>query len=138
MRVDVNLAQASDLAWLAQHDTHVSSDWVASCISAGEYIIAFADDARVAYLRFSWFWRTIPYMEMIFVLPDHRRKGFGTRMLAFWEARMAAAGARALLTSSVGEEAEPQAWHARNGYRPCGILELAPLQAEPERFFIKP
>jgi len=76
-------------------------------------------------------------MEMIRVLPGHRRSGFGTALFHAWEEAMRGDGARLLMTSSECDESRPQDWHRRNGFSETGAIELPGLQSVPEVFFIK-
>ncbi len=137
MAVDVTFAGPPHAAWLGEEDRHVPPEWIRRCIEANEYFIASASGAPIGFLRFSWFWRTIPYMELIRVLDDHRRKGVGTALVTAWEASMRSLGARLLMTSSMSDEPEPQAWHRRNGFVDCGALTFGHLQPTPEVFLVK-
>ncbi len=133
----VELAAIVHLDWLKAHDVHVSPVWSARCLSLGEYRVAVIDAEPVGFLRHSWFWGTIPYMELVLVLAPVRRHGIGTALLKHWEAAMILRGARFLMTSSMADEPEPQAWHRRNGYRETGQLTFGSMQPTPEVFFIK-
>ena len=137
MAVDVAAATPDDGDWLAARDDHIMPAWVAHGIARGEYLIARVDGARVGFLRFAWFWRAIPYMELIRVTDSEQRKGIGTALVRRWEANMRAKGAELLMTSSMSDEPEPQAWHRRNGFVESGGLTFGHLQATPEVFFVK-
>ena len=131
------LAEGGDLAWLAERDRHVDRDWAARCLAHREYLICEREDVRVGFLRHSFFWGTIPYMDMILILEPHRRRGAGTALFASWEARMRAKGARILMTSSSAHEGEPQEWHRRNGFERSGQLTFGRHDPSPETFFVK-
>lgn len=51
---------------------------------------------------------------------------------------MREAGASLVMTSSMADEPEPQAWHRRNGFVESGSLTFGRLQPTPEVFFVKP
>lgn len=106
-------------------------------MSLGEYIIAEQEDEPVGFLRFSWFWGTIPFMDLIFVLPECQRSGIGTALFRYWEAAMREMGATLVMTSSQSDEAEPQAWHRRNGFFDAGSVSFGHLQPIPEVFLVK-
>lgn len=106
-------------------------------MSLGEYIIAEQEGEPVGFLRFSCFWGTIPFMDLIMVLPGYQRSGIGTALFRYWEATMRETGATLLMTSSQSDEAEPQAWHRRNGFRDAGSVSFGHLQSIPEVFLIK-
>lgn len=123
--------------WLLKQDRHVPEQWVRRCLSLGEYIIAEQEGEPVGLLRFSRFWGVIPFMDLIMVLPAHRRSGVGTALFRHWEEAMRKTGAALLMTSSQGDEAEPRAWHRRNGFRDAGSVSFGHLQPTPEVFLVK-
>ena len=135
----VRKCTSHDRDWLSAHDIHVAGpEWVARCINLGEYYIAEMDGEPVGFLRYSLFWGDIPYMDMIRVNEDRRRQGVGTALLRQWEADMLACGARMLMTSSVEDELEPQAWHKSHGFQPAGRIHFCPVDEVPEIFLIRP
>ncbi|MBN8951720.1 MULTISPECIES: GNAT family N-acetyltransferase [unclassified Rhizobium] len=125
-----------DLPWLADHDD-ASEDWIRRCIQFDEYFVAEQDGKLVGFLRFSRFWGKIPYMDMIRVLPSHQRAGAGSALFRAWESAMIEEGVEHLMTSSEWAEAEPQAWHRRNGFKAAGSIDLRIVQPSPEIFFVK-
>lgn len=130
-------AEPADLEWLLRHDDYVGEQWVSRCISLGEYLLARQSADILGFLRFSFFWGRIPYMEMIRILPGHRRSGVGTALFLAWEEAMRKQGSHLLMTSSERGETRPQDWHRRNGFSECGAIELPGIQSVPEVFFIK-
>jgi ribosomal protein S18 acetylase RimI-like enzyme len=136
MVVAVRAGQA-DIDWLVREDASAGAAWVSRCVALGEYLVAREADEIVGFLRFSRFWGRVPYMEMIRVLPGHRRLGVGTALFLAWEEAMRSDGARLLMTSSECDESRPQDWHRRNGFSETGAIELPGLQSVPEVFFIK-
>lgn len=130
-------AENRHIDWLSAQDRHVPEPWVRRCLKHGEYIIAEQDGEPVGFLRFSWFWGSIPFMDLIMVLANRQRSGVGTALFRHWETAMRDAGATLLMTSSQSDEAEPQAWHHRNGFRDAGSLSFGHLQTVPEVFLVK-
>lgn len=135
--IDVTPALPADRDWLLVEDSHIPAEWVGRSISAGEYLVARVNGERRGFLRFSWFWRTIPYMELIRVADTEQRKGIGTALFQRWESDMRSKGVELLMTSSMSDEPEPQAWHRRNGFVESGSLTFGHLQKTPEIFFVK-
>ncbi|MEM1060168.1 MAG: GNAT family N-acetyltransferase [Verrucomicrobiota bacterium] len=129
-------AAEGDFEWLLERDD-VSPKWVRRCLGHGEYILAERLGRRLGFLRFSLFWGQLPYLEMIRVRPEDQCQGVGTAMLAFWEDEMRRRGFSSVLTSAMENEPEPQAWHRRSGFEPCGQLNLGRDQPTPELFFRK-
>lgn len=123
--------------WLLAQDRHVPEQWVRRCLSHGEYIVAEQESEPVGFLRYSWFWGSIPFMDLILVLPVHQRCGVRTALFRHWEAAMRNAGATLLMTSSQSDETEPQAWHRRNGFHETGNVSFGHLQSVSEVFLVK-
>ena len=111
--------------------------WVERCLQHQEYLVATDNNVLVAYLRFSLFWGTIPYLDLIWVEASRRRQGIGTALFQRWEQMMRDRNATVFMTSSELAEPEPQQWHLRNGFQPCGQLTFGQQQPTPECFFIK-
>lgn len=132
----VRRGRFGDLPWLVEHDD-AGEGWIARCIQHGEYFVAERDGECVGFLRFSRFWGKIPYMDMIRVLPSHQCAGVGTTLFRAWESAMIEEGAQHLMTSSEWAEAEPQAWHRRNGFQAAGSIDFRIVQPSPEIFFLK-
>lgn len=133
----VEFATAGDIGRLKALDAHIEPAWVERCVADGEYVVAREAGDIAGFLRFTWFWRTMPYMELIMVRAERRRAGVGSRMLAVWEGAMRAQGAELVITSSMADEPDPQAWHRRNGFSESGELTFGHLQPTPEVFFVK-
>lgn len=137
MPLKITLAQPEHLGWLAKHDVHVDEAWRQRCVALQEYLLAELQGQPVGFLRFSKFWGRVPFMDMIAISPGHRRCGIGSALFAHWEQMMRRQGAQLLMTSSVADEVEPQAWHHRNGFAPAGSIRFAVFQDEAETFLIK-
>ncbi|MEJ1117106.1 hypothetical protein V9K92_01265 [Phyllobacterium sp. CCNWLW109] len=73
-RVYGTTADGTHKAWLVENDPHVNTTWIDRWIFHSEYIIALGADGPVGFLRYSWFWGKIPYMDMIYVVPEQRRE----------------------------------------------------------------
>jgi predicted GNAT superfamily acetyltransferase len=135
--VDVAKPSRTDAEWLLRHDPHVGEPWVLRCIDLGEYFVASGQSDIVGFLRFSFFWGRIPYMEMIWVSSVHRRSGVGTALFRRWEDEMRRDAYGMLMTSSEADEPEPQDWHRRNGFSEIGSIKLPSIQSVSEVFFVK-
>ena len=135
--MDVRYGQRTDFEWLRDNDDEPNSEWIVRCLEHDEYIVSLNGLQRSGFLRFSMFWGTIPYMDLIRVVENYKRQGVGTALFDFWEKEMRQRGARVLLTSAMADEPEPQAWHERNGFKRCGQLTFGRHQQTPEVFFAK-
>jgi len=120
--VNVRFARPDDLEWCVQMDEHVGQAIIQRKIEQGEILLAEIDGKPVGYLRLEYLWSLVPYIALIWVLPEHRRKGVGRAILGYLEEFLREEGYRVLLSSSQANEPQPQAWHRHMGFEECGYL----------------
>ncbi|MEM7334344.1 MAG: GNAT family N-acetyltransferase [Chloroflexota bacterium] len=138
MNIQIRFADERELAWLLAENDYLPDGMVEQKIAHNEYIVAVQDEMIVGYLRFSYFWSFIPYIDIIYVQEELRCQGIGRKMLTVLEGVAREQGQSFILSSSQSDEAEPQAWHRHVGFRDAGALvELRPLQDVTELIFVK-
>ena len=129
MNVTTNVASAADLAFLGDVDTHVSPDTLADLVSMGRVMVVEVDGEVVGFLRWGLFWDQIPFMNLLWVLPDWRGRGVGATLVEAWEESQLAAGNDLVLTSTMSNE-RSQHFYRRLGYVDTGALLLPDEPAE--------
>ena len=129
MNVTTNVASAADLAFLGDVDTHVSPDTLADLVCLGRVMVAEVDGEAVGFLRWGLFWDQVPFMNLLWVLPDWRGQGVGTTLVGAWEKSQLAAGHDLVLTSTMSNE-RSQHFYRRLGYVDTGALLLPDEPAE--------
>ena len=85
-------------------------------------ILAEVNKKQVGYLRISYIWLIIPYLDIIHIEENYRKQGFGTKMIEFLEEYLKRQGHRVLYSSSQSNEPDPQAWHRKIGFEECGYI----------------
>ncbi len=130
----IRLGSESDLEFLSEHE-HISPERLEDKIDSGQVYIYLADRSPVGWLRFSYFWDLIPFMDMLFVLEERRGRGIGRDLVLQWESDMFQSGADLVLTSTQVDE-KAQHFYRKLGYRDCGALFL-PIQLPAEIFLCK-
>lgn len=123
MNVLVETAVATHLVQLTTLDRHLTSDQLAQKIERAELLVALQGDSVIGWLRFSFFWDLIPFMNMLGVREAYRKQGIGTRLVQTWEAQMQEQGCDQVLTSTQSDE-DAQFFHRKMGYQDCGALLL--------------
>ena len=105
--------------------------------SANGYEI-ISDGLKVGVMEYKAFWDGMPYLSLIKLLPEYRRKGIGRTAMSLFEVEMKRAGNKAILLSTQADE-EAQHFYRKIGYKECGslILENTPFSQPMEMFFIK-
>ncbi len=129
MSATTRLASTSDLPFLGEVDRHVSPEVLTDVVSAGRVLVVEVDGLQVGFLRWGLFWDQVPFMNLLWVLPDWRGQGVGTALVDAWEKSQLVAGHSMVLTSTVSAETA-QHLYRRLGYVDSGALLLPDEPAE--------
>jgi GNAT superfamily N-acetyltransferase len=119
--VSVRFAVQADLDFV-RRDGFIPTEVVMRKIDLGQVVVAEVDRQRAGYLRLEYLWSLVPYVALIWVVPEHRKQGLGKAMLAFVCEFLHESGHDALYSSSQVDEPEPQAWHRHVGFEECGVI----------------
>ncbi|MFT3874399.1 MAG: GNAT family N-acetyltransferase [Nocardioides sp.] len=122
-------ATDSDLPVLVELDGHVSSLDLTDIVKSGRVMVAEVEGAVVGLLRWGLFWDQVPFMNLLWVVPESRGQGVGTALVEAWEQAQRAAGHAMVLTSTVSAESA-QHLYRRLGYVDSGVLLLPDEPAE--------
>ena len=121
--VDVRFAEIEDLDFCIRMDfKHISEAVIKSRIKEKAIVLAEVNKKPIGYLRIEYLWLIIPYLGLILVEEEYRRKGVGTAMIKFLEGHLVRNGHKVLYSSSQVNEPEPQMWHRKIGFEECGII----------------
>jgi ribosomal protein S18 acetylase RimI-like enzyme len=129
MSVTTRLASDSDLDFLNAADSHLPSDVLPGLVAAERVLVGELDGEVVGLLRWGLFWDQVPFMNMLWVLPDRRGQGVGTALVDAWEEAQRGAGHDLVLTSTMSDE-RSQHLYRRLGYVDTGALLLPGEPAE--------
>jgi GNAT superfamily N-acetyltransferase len=121
------------------HSKYIDPEKIKNSLIQKEVIIALFGKKIVGIIKFSYLWATRPYIGLIFVKKEFRKKGVGRKLLAFLEKFLVKEGYSYLFISSEEDEKKPQAWHKKMGFFKCGVLSSInlPQSASREVFFCK-
>jgi ribosomal protein S18 acetylase RimI-like enzyme len=121
MQIDIALATNADYDQLVALDHHATPEIIARKIADGEILVARSGATVIGWLRWGYFWDTIPFMNMLVVQEPYRHQGIGTQVVAAWEEAMQARGYTEVLTSTQANE-RGQFLYRKLGYGDCGAL----------------
>lgn len=119
----VRTADKHDLSFLRSTDFHVAEDELEQVVQIRRVLVAEEDGQPVGLVRWGLFWDEVPFLNLIFVLEPHRRRGVGTRLIDAWESQQREAGHAAVLTSTLASE-DAQHLYRQLGYVDCGCILL--------------
>lgn len=119
----IRYANNDDYEIISKYDKHISKEELENIIKLKRVIVMFEDNNFVGWLRFNLFWDNTPFMNMLYFFEGERRKGYGRKLVEFWEKEMASKGYEFVLTSTQSDE-EAQFFYRKIGYIDSGSLLL--------------
>ena len=121
--IRIRHVQSEDRIFWFGLDKHLSQKEFNNKVSSKSGYVLLADDMPVGLLRYSLFWDSIPFCNMLYIDARYQRKGYGKKLMAHWEEEMKAQGYERLLTSTQADE-EAQHFYRKLGYQDCGGLVM--------------
>ena len=121
--MEIRYAKADELEMIAEYDEHLSKDELNNAIAMKRIILLFIEGEYEGWLRFNLFWDNIPFMNLLYISEEQRGKGYGRKLVEFWEHEMAEQGYKFVMTSTQSDE-EGQFFYRRLGYTDRGALVL--------------
>lgn len=133
--MEITLADAGQLDAVRGYDRHIPPDRLADCIRAHRVYVLKGRETVAGVLRYSLFWQTIPFLDLLFLAEACRGRGFGRRMMDRWETDMAALGHSYVMLSTQADETAKY-FYEKLGYRRIGAF-LPPEQEAEEILYGK-
>lgn len=101
------------------------------------YILSY-DNKPIGLLRYNLFWDNTPFCTLLFIVREYQNKGYGKRLMEYWENDMKSQGYGMVLVSTQVDEGA-QHFYRKLGYKDCGGLVIdIPRYAQPmEMFMVK-
>lgn len=115
----IRRAELRDLPFLAEHDRHISPAELDSSIRLGRVMLMEVGGEPVGWLRWNLFWDNTPFMNLLYLLDNHRMQGHGRALVRHWEQQMQEQGYGCVLTSTQANE-PAQHFYRHLGYRDIG------------------
>ena len=117
--MDIRLADESDLYILNKYDKHITKQNLLDSIRAERVYIAGENGTFCGWLRYNLFWDNTPFMNMLYLLDNSRMKGYGRKMVLFWEEEMRRQSYKTVMTSTASDE-YAQHFYMKLGYKIIG------------------
>lgn len=117
--MSVRVAELNDLHFLKKHDKHISESELEHAIKRKHILMAEKNGETVGWLRYNYFWDNTPFLNMLFILGEHRGNGHGTNLVAHWEAQMKRLGFHVVMSSTQANECA-QHFYQKLGYNAIG------------------
>ena len=133
--MEIALATIKQFRAIRRYDRHIPSPRLADCIHNNQVYVLRDGTLICGILRYSLFWQTIPFLDLICLDEACRGRGWGRRMMAYWEAEMQAMGCKYAMLSTQADETA-QFFYEKLGYRRIGAF-LPPEQEAEELLYLK-
>lgn len=117
--MNIRIAKNEDINLLNQYDKHIADTELRHVISLGRVYIVEENEKFIGWLRYNLFWDNTPFMNMLYLLEPHRKKGYGKRVVKYWENQMKLNNYECVMTSTASDE-YAQHFYVELGYRAVG------------------
>ena len=133
--MEIRLADSKDKQGVIKYDCHIPHNKVCECIRNQRVYVLCDEKKIVGILRYSLFWQTIPFLDLMYIDEAYRGQGYGSQMMACWESAMAAMGYPYVMLSTQEDETA-KFFYEKLGYRRIGAF-LPPDQDADEIMYLK-
>lgn len=131
---EIRYATIEDKELLLNKDSHIKEEVLTDIINSKREFVVFVDGSFAGWLRYSLFWDEIPFMNMLYLLETYRGKGYGTKLVKYWEKEMKVLGYDKIMTSTQANEFA-QHFYRKLGYQDAG--SFFPFCSDLEIIFTK-
>lgn len=133
---EIRYVRSEDKEFWYRLDKHLPEQEFEHKVSSKRGYIVLEDNRPVGLLRYNLFWDNTPFCTMLYIDPNVQRKGYGKKLMEYWENDMRSQGYGMLLTSTRVDE-EVQHFYRKLGYKDCGGLMVnVPGYEQPMELFL--
>ena len=119
----IRAAELKDIDLIKQYDKHIAKVEIENVIMSGRVVIGEEDNEFIGWLRYNYFWDNIPFMNMLYILEKYRSKGYGKKLVEYWETEMKRLGFHIVITSTQSNE-YAQHFYGKLGYKVVGGFSI--------------
>lgn len=136
--LSIRYVQEEDNEFWFKLDKHLSQCEFEKKIRDKMGYVLLENNVPIALLRYNLFWDNTPFLTMIYVKQEYQHKGYGRKLIKFWEENMKSAGYEMIMTSTQVDE-EAQHFYRKIGYQDSGglIVNISNFKQPMEMFFTK-
>lgn len=134
--ITIRYVEKEDQKFWYRLDRHLSKAEFEKKVRDRRGYVMLENDDLVGLLRYNLFWDNTPFCTLIFIDWPYQAKGYGKRLMEFWEQEMKNAGyGMAMVSTQVDENA--QHFYRKLGYKDCGSLVMdIPGYEQPMEMFL--
>ena len=134
--MNIRYIQEDDKKFWYTLDKHLPETEFMNKVRDKRGYVLLEGDIPIGLLRYNLFWDNTPFCTMLFVDRNYQGKGYGKKLMEYWEDDMKSQGYKILLTSTQVDE-NAQHFYRKLGYKDCGgfVLDL-PEDSQPMELFL--
>jgi len=117
----VTYAVPNDISNIKAFDKWVSDQMLAKAITDERVLVFKSAHIIMGIARWTYFWDSIPFLNMLYVPDGYTHHGVGSELLKYWEGEMQKQGHTRVFTSTMAQE-RGQHFFRKFGYRDIGNL----------------
>lgn len=136
--VSIRYVQEEDRNFWLKLDRHLQTTEFEKKIRDKMGYVLLEDHIPYGLLRYNLFWDNTPFCTMLYVDSDSPGRGYGNKLMNFWENDMKSMGYGMLMTSTQVDE-DAQHFYRKLGYQDSGglIINIPGYEQPMEMFLIK-
>lgn len=132
----IRYVEKGDRSFWFKLDHHISEVEYEKKIRDKMGYVILDNDLPVGILRYNLFWDNIPFCTMLYIDEVFQHKGYGKKLMTFWENEMKALGYGMVMTSTQVDETA-QHFYRKLGYQDSGgLLITVPKYEQPMELFL--
>ena len=114
--IKIRYVEFEDQTFWYRLDKHLPQQEFRKKVENKEGYVLLNDDKAIGLLRYNFFWDNIPFCTMLLIDKNFQNKGYGKKMMEFWENEMKLQGHKIVLTSTQVDE-KAQHFYRKLGYQ---------------------
>ncbi|MDO5520944.1 MAG: GNAT family N-acetyltransferase [bacterium] len=136
--IEIRYVQQEDKEFWFRLDQHLSEEEFEKKFRDQMGYVLVDNDIPIGILRYNLFWDNTPFCTMLFVEWKFQKKGYGRKLMEFWEQEMKGLGYGMIMTSTQVDE-DAQHFYRKLGYKDSGglLIDVAGYEQPMELFLIK-
>ncbi len=131
----ISLARNEEKSEIKKYDSHIESNKLEECIHNQFVYVLKVENKIIGVLRYSYFWQSIPFLDLINIDLNYQKKGYGSKMMIYWENLMLTKGYKDVMLSTQEDETSKY-FYEKLGYKYIGKF-LPPNQDVYELMYTK-
>ena len=133
--MEIRIALEKDKEQIMQYDRHIHAERLDACINNRLVYALWEADRIVGVLRYSFFWQSVPFLDLLYIDDGFRGKGIGSVAMKVWEDAMIQMGYSYVMLSTQEDETA-KFFYEKIGYLRIGAF-LPPEQDAEEIMYCK-